>query len=72
MPDPTGPHTTGFWTRVIRNVIFDAHSDFMDWDSLLTQINRLITMRKKYDSEIVYAKQLPEEYLIAIPKFWQL
>jgi hypothetical protein len=71
-PHPTGPHTTEFWERVIRNVIADAYSGFMNWDLLLLQVNNLCTLRHKYKDEISYDRQLPEEYLIAILKFREL
>ncbi|TVY81496.1 hypothetical protein LSUE1_G004095 [Lachnellula suecica] len=71
-PHPTGPHTTEFWERVVRNVIGDAHSGYEGWSLLHRQVNRLIALKEKYENEISYEKQLPQEYLIAILKFKQL
>lgn len=71
-PHPTGPHTVDFWERVIRNVIADAYSGFMNWDLLLRFINRLTALQKKYEDQISYDKQLPHEYLISLLKFRQL
>lgn len=71
-PHPTGPHTTAFWECVIRNVIADAHSGFMNWDLLHKTLVRLCALRDKYKDQIVYEAQLPEEYLVAILNFKQL
>ncbi|PVH81924.1 hypothetical protein DL98DRAFT_530682 [Cadophora sp. DSE1049] len=61
-PHPTGPHTTDFWERVIRNVIGDAYSGFMTWDLLHNQIHQLCALERKYKHDILYERQLPEEY----------
>ncbi|KUJ07127.1 uncharacterized protein LY89DRAFT_601789, partial [Mollisia scopiformis] len=71
-PHPTGPHTTEFWTRVIRNVIADGYTGFETWNLLHRQVNRLRALRDKYQDEITYDKQLPEEYLLEILKFQQM
>ena len=69
---PTGPHTTDFWERVIRNVIADAYTSFETWSLLDRQVNRLLVLKEKYRTEISYAVQLPEEYLIEILRFQEL
>ncbi|KAF4628292.1 hypothetical protein G7Y89_g9859 [Cudoniella acicularis] len=68
-PYPTGPHTTEFWERVIRNAIADAYSGFETCSLLHRNINRLCELKKKYEKKTSYDQQLPEEYLIAILKF---
>ncbi|KAE9366427.1 hypothetical protein N431DRAFT_351887 [Stipitochalara longipes BDJ] len=60
-PHPTGPHTTDFWERIIRNVIANAYSDFETWSLLHRCITRLCALKEKYKNEISYDKQLPEE-----------
>jgi hypothetical protein len=69
---PSGPQTTEFWERIIRNVTANAYSDFETWSLLHRQVNRLCALKEKYKTEISYDQQLPEEYLIAILKFQQL
>lgn len=71
-PHPTGPHTIDFWERVVRNVIANAYSAFMNWDILLRHVDRLLILQDRYKDEISYEKPLPREYLIAILKFRQL
>lgn len=71
-PHPTGPHTTDFWTRVIRNVIADAYNSFETWSLLHRQVNRMRALKDKYQDQISYDNQLPDEYLIAILKFRQM
>ncbi|QSZ29954.1 hypothetical protein DSL72_004472 [Monilinia vaccinii-corymbosi] len=71
-PHPTGPHTTDFWERVIRNIIGDGYSNYETWFLLYQQAALLCTLKKKYDDEISYDKQLPKEYLVAILKFREL
>jgi len=71
-PHPTGPHTTDFWERVIRNVIADAYTGYETWSLLHSLVNRLCALKEKYKNEISYDRQLPDEYLIAILKFQQV
>ena len=71
-PHPTGPQTTDFWERVIRNVIADAYSGYETWSLLHGQVNRLCVLKEKYKNEISYDRQLPDEYLVALLKFQQL
>jgi len=71
-PHPTGPHTVEFWERVIRNVIATSYSDFMTWDHLLKNINKVIGLQEKYKDEISYERQLPHDYLIELLKLQQL
>jgi hypothetical protein len=71
-PHPTGPHTTDFWERVIRNAIADAYTGFETWSLLHRQVNHLVALKEKYKDGISYANQLPEEYLIEILKFQEL
>lgn len=69
---PTGLQTLDFWERVIRNVIADGYSGYETWTMLFRQVNKLCTLKNKYENEISYEKQLPKEYLIAILKFKQM
>ncbi|TVY44381.1 hypothetical protein LOCC1_G003492 [Lachnellula occidentalis] len=71
-PHPTGPHTTDFWERVIRNAVADAYTGFETWSLLHRQVNRMLTLKEKYKDKISYDNQLPEEYLVEILKFEQL
>ncbi|TVY91154.1 hypothetical protein LAWI1_G003284 [Lachnellula willkommii] len=71
-PHPTGPHTTDFWERVIRNAVADAYTGFETWSLLHRQVNRMLTLKEKYKDKISYDSQLPEEYLVEILKFKQL
>lgn len=71
-PHPTGPQTTQFWERVIRNVIADAYTGFETWSLLYRSVNQLCALKEKYKNDISYDRQLPEEYLITILKFKQL
>jgi hypothetical protein len=71
-PHPTGPQTTEFWERVIRNVIGDAYSGFETWSLLHRQVNRLCALKEKYRFMISVDRQLPDEYLIEILKFKQM
>ncbi|KAE8443360.1 hypothetical protein EG329_001918 [Mollisiaceae sp. DMI_Dod_QoI] len=57
-PHPTGPQTTEFWSRVIRNVIADAYNGFETWYLLHRQVNRLRTLKEKYKNDISYDRQL--------------
>jgi hypothetical protein len=71
-PHPTGPHTTQFWERVIRNVIADAYSGYETWSLLHRQVNSLCALKEKYNDVISYDRQLPDEYLVALLKFKQM
>ncbi|PMD34550.1 hypothetical protein L207DRAFT_588074 [Hyaloscypha variabilis F] len=69
---PTGPQTTQFWERVIRNVIADAYTGFETWSLLHRCVSRLCKLKEKYKDQISYDRQLPEEFLITILKLQQL
>ena len=71
-PHPTGPHTTEFWERVVRNAIADAYNAYETWTLLHRLVNRLSALKEKYKGAISYDRQLPEEYLIEILKFQKL
>jgi hypothetical protein len=71
-PHPTGPQTTTFWERVIRNIINAAYTDFMSWDMLHTKIIKLAALKEKYQDSISSNKKLPKEYLITILTFREL
>lgn len=71
-PHPTGPHTLDFWERVIRNAVGDAYTGFEIWSLLHRLVSRLCTLKEKYEKEISYDSQLPEEYLVELLKLEQL
>jgi hypothetical protein len=56
----------------MRNVIADVYTGYETWSLLHSLVNRLCALKDKYKNEISYARQLPDEYLIAILKFQQV
>ncbi|GJJ74589.1 hypothetical protein EMPS_06947 [Entomortierella parvispora] len=54
-----------FWRRVIRKVILEANCFLEAWHDLLSQIDELIALQKKYEGQLKEDSPLPNELLNA-------
>ncbi|KAK2808756.1 hypothetical protein FQN50_004428 [Emmonsiellopsis sp. PD_5] len=64
MRDPSW-RTPLFWARVYHEATIRAHESLVVWDYLYRQVEELVTLRKKYASQICPKKKLPGEYMRA-------
>jgi hypothetical protein len=58
-----------FWAEVQRHVVINAYRDLMLWDTTLTELSRLLTIRARYGRRIQPGKHLPDEYAYALHSF---
>ncbi|GJJ74586.1 hypothetical protein EMPS_06944 [Entomortierella parvispora] len=54
-----------FWKRVVSKLILEASGMLEVWHILLSQIDKLIALQKKYDGQLKVESPLPEELLMA-------
>ncbi|KAI9241347.1 MAG: hypothetical protein BYD32DRAFT_406180 [Podila humilis] len=60
------PHLSKeFWNRVIHKAILEANGSLEIWDTLLSQINQLIFLRRKHEGTFTDGDPLPTELLEA-------
>ncbi|KAL8788644.1 MAG: hypothetical protein Q9213_001572 [Squamulea squamosa] len=58
-----------FWERVLSNVVMDAYANFVAWDTISRELDRLASKKSEYSDKISPDRELPKDFAHALAHF---